>query len=74
MATTAEPANRPSKPTTPTQPRDGARMRRDQPLRPMDFERRALRPDDVAIKITHAGICHSDLHTCRNDWGGTDIR
>ena len=35
----------------------------DQPLRPMEFERRALRPDDVAIKITHAGICHSDLHT-----------
>ena len=43
----------------------------DQPLRPMEFERRALRPDDVAIKITYAGICHSDLHTCRNDWGGT---
>ena len=37
----------------------------------MEFERRALRPDDVAIKITYAGICHSDLHTCRNDWGGT---
>jgi uncharacterized zinc-type alcohol dehydrogenase-like protein len=37
----------------------------------MEFERRALRPDDVAIKITYAGICHSDLHTARNDWGGT---
>ena len=37
----------------------------------MEFERRALRPDDVAIKITFAGICHCDLHTCRNDWGGT---
>ena len=37
----------------------------------MDFERRALRPNDVAIKITYAGICHSDLHTARNDWGGT---
>ena len=43
----------------------------DQPLRPMEFERRALRPDDVAIKITYAGICHSDLHTVRGDWGGT---
>ena len=43
----------------------------DQPLRPMDFERRDLRPDDVAIKITYAGICHSDLHTARNDWHGT---
>ena len=43
----------------------------DQPLKPMEFERRALRPDDVAIKITYAGICHSDLHTVRNDWAGT---
>ena len=41
----------------------------DQPLRPMAFERRDLRPDDVAIKISHAGICHSDLHMARNDWG-----
>ncbi|MDQ3074197.1 MAG: NAD(P)-dependent alcohol dehydrogenase [Pseudomonadota bacterium] len=40
----------------------------DQPLKPMQFERRDLRPDDVAIKISHAGICHSDLHQCRNDW------
>ena len=39
----------------------------------MEFERRALRPDDVAIKITYAGICHSDLHTCRNDWEGTQL-
>ena len=38
---------------------------------PMTFERRDLRPDDVAIKHHHAGICHSDLHTCRNDWGGS---
>jgi uncharacterized zinc-type alcohol dehydrogenase-like protein len=43
----------------------------DQPLKPMTFERRDLRPDDVAIQITYAGICHSDLHTARNDWGGT---
>jgi uncharacterized zinc-type alcohol dehydrogenase-like protein len=43
----------------------------DQPLRPMHFERRDLRPDDVAIKITYAGICHSDLHTARNDWMGS---
>ena len=40
----------------------------DQPLKPMNFERRALRANDVAIDITHAGICHSDLHQCRNDW------
>ena len=40
----------------------------DQPLKPMEFERRDLRSNDVAILISHAGICHSDLHTCRNDW------
>ena len=40
----------------------------DQPLKPMNFERRDLRGNDIAILITHAGICHSDLHTCRNDW------
>lgn len=40
----------------------------DQPLKPMQFERRDLRSDDVSIKITYAGICHSDLHQCRNDW------
>ena len=40
----------------------------DQPLKMMEFERRDLRADDVAIQISHAGICHSDLHTCRNDW------
>ena len=43
----------------------------DQPLKPMSFDRRALRGNDVAIDITHAGICHSDLHACRNDWGNS---
>lgn len=38
-------------------------------LKPMMIERRALRPEDVAIKISHCGICHSDLHMARNDWG-----
>jgi alcohol dehydrogenase (NADP+) len=37
--------------------------------RPMTIERRALRPEDVAIRISHCGICHSDLHMARNDWG-----
>jgi len=36
---------------------------------PMTIERRALRPEDVAIRISHCGICHSDLHMARNDWG-----
>ncbi|GAA3626855.1 NAD(P)-dependent alcohol dehydrogenase [Kineosporia mesophila] len=31
-------------------------------LEPWTFERRDLRPDDVRIRITHCGVCHSDLH------------
>ncbi|MCI5065522.1 NAD(P)-dependent alcohol dehydrogenase [bacterium] len=38
-------------------------------LEPLHFERRALRPGDVAIEILYCGICHSDLHQVRNDWG-----
>ncbi len=38
-------------------------------LEPFQFERRDLRPNDVAIDILFCGICHSDLHQVRNDWG-----
>ncbi|WP_027351764.1 NAD(P)-dependent alcohol dehydrogenase [Halotalea alkalilenta] len=41
----------------------------DSPLAPFSFERRALRPNDVAMEILYCGVCHSDLHTARNDWG-----
>jgi uncharacterized zinc-type alcohol dehydrogenase-like protein len=41
------------------------------PLAPFRFQRRDPRPDDVVIDILYCGICHSDLHTARNDWGGT---
>lgn len=44
----------------------------DAPLRPFSFERRALRPNDVAMEILYCGVCHSDLHTARNDWGWTN--
>jgi uncharacterized zinc-type alcohol dehydrogenase-like protein len=40
----------------------------DQPLQPFHFERRALRPGDVAIDILYCGVCHSDMHTARNEW------
>jgi uncharacterized zinc-type alcohol dehydrogenase-like protein len=40
-------------------------------LVPYRFERRDPRPDDVTIEILYCGVCHSDLHTARNDWGGT---
>ncbi|GEL73406.1 NAD(P)-dependent alcohol dehydrogenase [Myxococcus virescens] len=39
------------------------------PLRPMQFQRRALGPRDVAIKLHYCGVCHSDIHTVRGDWG-----
>ena len=39
------------------------------PVEAMRIERRALRPEDVAIAISHCGICHSDLHFAHDDWG-----
>jgi len=39
------------------------------PMKPWSFERRDLRDDDVRIEITHCGVCHSDIHQARNDWG-----
>jgi uncharacterized zinc-type alcohol dehydrogenase-like protein len=41
------------------------------PVEPFRFERRAARSDDVVIEILYCGVCHSDLHNARNDWGGT---
>lgn len=41
------------------------------PLTPYSLERRALRANDVAMDILYCGVCHSDLHTARNDWGAT---
>jgi uncharacterized zinc-type alcohol dehydrogenase-like protein len=39
------------------------------PLAPMNFQRRALRADDVSIEILYCGVCHSDIHQARNEWG-----
>ena len=38
-------------------------------LVPFNFERRAPGPHDVVIDILYSGVCHSDLHQARNDWG-----
>ena len=43
----------------------------DQPLAPYSFDRREPGVDDVEIKILFCGVCHSDIHTARNEWGGT---
>ncbi|MBM7051510.1 NAD(P)-dependent alcohol dehydrogenase [Rothia sp. ZJ1223] len=41
----------------------------DQPFEVANLERRDPREDDIVIKIKAAGICHSDIHTIRNEWG-----
>jgi len=43
----------------------------DKPLQPIDIARRAPGPHDVQIEIAYCGVCHSDLHTVRSEWGGT---
>ncbi len=43
----------------------------DAPLKEMNIERRKITPKDIEIEILFCGVCHSDLHTAHNDWGGT---
>ncbi|HEY0333324.1 MAG TPA: NAD(P)-dependent alcohol dehydrogenase [Stenotrophomonas sp.] len=42
-----------------------------QPLAPFAFERREPGPRDVRLEILFCGVCHSDLHTVRNEWNNT---
>jgi len=44
----------------------------DKPLEPMEIERRAPGHHDVQIEIAFCGVCHSDLHTVRSEWPGTN--
>jgi uncharacterized zinc-type alcohol dehydrogenase-like protein len=44
---------------------------RSSPLAAASIERRAPTRGDVEISILFCGVCHSDLHTARNEWGGT---
>ena len=43
----------------------------DASLKEMKIKRRSVTPKDIEIKILYCGVCHSDLHTVRNDWGGS---
>lgn len=43
----------------------------DAPLEQLTIERRTVGAKDVEIEIVYCGVCHSDLHTARNDWGGS---
>lgn len=40
------------------------------PLGPFSFERRDAKEHDVVIDIKYCGICHSDIHMARDEWGG----
>jgi uncharacterized zinc-type alcohol dehydrogenase-like protein len=43
----------------------------DKPLHKLNINRRQTTSHDVEIEILYCGICHSDLHSVRNEWGGT---
>ncbi|TDY12294.1 NAD(P)-dependent alcohol dehydrogenase [Meridianimaribacter flavus] len=40
-------------------------------LKPLKIDRREITPTDVEIDILYCGVCHSDLHFAKNDWGMT---
>jgi len=44
---------------------------KDAHLKQMNIQRRETTAKDIEIEILYCGVCHSDLHTARNDWGGT---
>ena len=41
------------------------------PLGPLQIVRRDTGADDVAIDIAYCGVCHSDIHQARNEWGNS---
>ena len=44
-----------------------------EPLAPFSFQRRDPGPHDIVIEIQYCGVCHSDLHQVRDEWGGGSI-
>ena len=41
------------------------------PIAPWEFDRREVGPSDVQVEIAYCGVCHSDLHQARDEWGGS---
>ena len=37
------------------------------PLMPWTFDRRDVRPDDIAVRVTYCGVCHTDVHAWHGD-------
>jgi uncharacterized zinc-type alcohol dehydrogenase-like protein len=50
-----------------------AAMNAKEPLKSFTIERREPRPHDVVIDIQYCGVCHSDVHQVRNEWGGSQF-
>ncbi|HEX8323385.1 MAG TPA: NAD(P)-dependent alcohol dehydrogenase [Tepidisphaeraceae bacterium] len=48
-----------------------AAQTKETPLAPFSFERRDVGPADVRIEILFCGVCHSDIHQARDEWGGS---
>jgi len=58
--------------TTPMLPTTGyAAKTATSPLAPFNFARRDVGPQDLLIQIRYCGICHSDIHQARDEWGGS---
>jgi uncharacterized zinc-type alcohol dehydrogenase-like protein len=48
-----------------------AALDKQSPLAPFSFTRREPLPTDIAIDVLYCGVCHSDLHMARNEWGNS---
>ena len=57
----------------PTPTRSFAAQTATSPLAPFAISRRDPLPTDVDIDILFCGVCHSDLHFARNEWGFHDV-
>ncbi len=42
-------------------------------LQPWEYEPAPLQVDEIEIRVTHNGLCHTDLHMRDNDWGVTQF-
>ena len=69
--TTTKQSPRPARSVPLTTTRGYAAQSAKTPLGPFTFERRATGPRDVRIEILYCGVCHSDLHQARDEWGGS---
>jgi uncharacterized zinc-type alcohol dehydrogenase-like protein len=69
MTTTTQPLS--DKVGFTTKARGYAALSAKAPLAPYAFERRTPQEHDVAIEIKYCGVCHSDIHQARDEWGGS---